>query len=628
MISEARIAEQLRKEQEARAQQQREALEALFAQEEQRLGEQPEAVARLLEEHAGKLRVIREAKEKEEQWNRFLQCQELPDPRSEREVNAFLDTWNADTAVAEQGVNLESLYKELHLAEMLCDELEHHFSVATGADDATVTKHRVADHLLRVRAVINAKWDLATVQILQNIDYATRESNENFQFTSVTNRYAAGVWGNLTKNPRHKTIDFGERSMTSSLPKPLVLSNVSIRMLLQSGLSAAAPFEVGARAANLSIIGPILYFDLVEMPDPPKVCDNWTIRPTSIFSRDGKLKRLQYPFKKPVTEEEEEPANEEETETADVTSIWPMSVTYELDSGCVLQQDTVSVRWWNEEQTTWDDDGISDVEVDLASGLVKFKTIHFSPTAVIQNAYAELPYIDWDIRPSGTNRAIARIRGLFNDIQVEVGEEGCRLLHPSNKYTQTYLQDKWHPTALLFKHLSRIGLGFIGPTSMKGLEMENVILKNPLVEEACINGISLCASRFAFRRSTGNRPASSSKCMFQFRPLSIGEETPALDDESWRTLVFDVNWKVGEKAYQAGYVLARPETSEFELKSARGIVGSDGDVMDGTVHASPYHLLMATLDSDMPVASSSEQSALFTRKLSEVLLLIRPLCFS
>lgn len=69
----------------------------------------------------------------------------------------------------------------------------------------------------------------------------------------------------------------------------------------------------------------------------------------------------------------------------------------------------------------------------------------------IQYTYAELPYADWGIHPTGPNRAVVHIRGLLSDVDIEVGEGQCRLLAPQTEYTESHLRDKWIPPSLLFK---------------------------------------------------------------------------------------------------------------------------------------------------------------------------------
>ncbi|KND04959.1 uncharacterized protein SPPG_00646 [Spizellomyces punctatus DAOM BR117] len=611
---EARLAEQQRKELELRESQQREALEALFRQEQERFKTEAEALASLMESQLAELTAVDEERHREMEWQTLLECRPLPNPQKEREVNTYLDLWSAEDLNIEEGSPLVPLFSELPAAEILCSQIEQELSGAGANDDAY--KNRLTQHLLRLRTLIHDKWDSATSQILQHVDQFSREPNENFQLAATTQDYAFGVWGNLTKNPRYKTIEFAERKLTTSLPKPLVLSNVAIRMLLESSFSAPVPYEKQNGSRNLSVIGPVLLFDLLEMPDPAKTVDTWTIRP--ILSKQGKPKRISYPFKKDLTE-----VPEEEQEEAADASIWPMLVTYSLDPGCFANADAATVRWWNEEEKMWDDEGISDVEIEADAGLVKFRTIHFAPTATVQGTYAEFPLRDWDIHPSGPNSAIIHIRGTLSDIKIEIGEGNCRLMSPHSEYTESHLGDRWMSPPMLFKTLSRMGLKFIGPTSMKGVEIADLILKNPAVEDMCIIGIGAFASHLAFRRSPSNRHMSSSKCVFQFRPYEAEDEWPLPDEAEWQSVVFDVNWRVGEATQAAGFIASHGQAI---TDSTTFIVNSEDN--KGTIHSTTYHLLQESIASPKGTDSSPESSPLFSKTVRQILGITRLMCFS
>jgi cancer susceptibility candidate protein 1 len=129
-------------------------------------------------------------------------------------------------------------------------------------------------------------------------DQFGRESNENFQITAAVGTYRFGIWGNMTKNPRlfyslclfysiltsnytihnrFKAIEFPELGMSTGLPKPLALANVAIRMLHKSDPTCGVLYEKQSKS-KLNIIGGVLYFDLVELPEAPKKVDSWTIR--------------------------------------------------------------------------------------------------------------------------------------------------------------------------------------------------------------------------------------------------------------------------------------------------------------------------------------------------------------
>lgn len=121
--------------------------------------------------------------------------------------------------------------------------------------------------------------DQTTHQILQNVDLYPRESTENFQVEATDDKtFKFALWANLTKNPRYKTIEF-QNSLTCSVARPLALDNVGIRMCYTYDSNCAAKF-VMQKGAKKSVIGGVLYLDLIELPETPKKVETWTIRPS------------------------------------------------------------------------------------------------------------------------------------------------------------------------------------------------------------------------------------------------------------------------------------------------------------------------------------------------------------
>jgi hypothetical protein len=71
--------------------------------------------------------------------------------------------------------------------------------------------------------------------------------------------------------------------VSMSIPKPLSLANVGVRILLETGPEASAEFEDQETERHMSVVGGVLYLDLVELPELAKAVDKWTIRPSEIF---------------------------------------------------------------------------------------------------------------------------------------------------------------------------------------------------------------------------------------------------------------------------------------------------------------------------------------------------------
>ncbi|KAJ3039947.1 Protein casc1 [Rhizophlyctis rosea] len=656
LAEEARIAEaRAKKEREAKEQAEREALEALFNQAQTRLEEETEEIRRVTDTKAAELNIHTRAIQQELEWKKYLECSKLPSPKSEREMNSYLTLWS-ETPLHEEGddPSLAPLIKMLPEVDELCTNLESALASATQPETSILT-----NHLIHLRHLITAKWDQATADILQYLDYFHRENNENFQLADMTDGYVFGVWGNFVKNPRYKSVEFTPTPLQTTLPKPLALASVAIRMLYQSSAGCTSPFEVQESGTHVSPVGGILYLDLVEMPEPPKTVESWTIR--QLLTTNGTLRRLSYPFKKPASPDhtsEEDPDAENSSGGTDATA-WPLQLTYVAVPGAFVRKEAATVKWWNEETKGWDGEGVEGVEVDEETGTVKFKTIHFAPTALVQNSYAEFPYHDWTITPTTLSTATVTILGRLGDLELEVGEGVCRLIRPRSAWTEKNLGGRWMEVGILFKRLSEIGLNFRGPRTLKGVDLEDFILKNPTSEDMCISGISICSPCFEFRRSPANRKLSSSKVAFQARELGWvaeqqaakaaaaegqgegvksveevaggeggasgeegGGENDSNENKGWTTIVFDANWVVNNSPHMAGFALPDgddlTDAYKFNADNANG----------HTIHSTVYHTLRPLIKKEENQAKIEQGSVMFTKTLAQVMSIARMLCFS
>nr|KAJ3420075.1 hypothetical protein HK105_006145 [Polyrhizophydium stewartii] len=543
---EQRLAEErAKRERELQEQRNRELLEQFFEKEQARLQEERVEMERIAATKAGELAIMLGKIQRDAEWKRFMECETLPPPQSERDVNTYLSLWAEEKINVEEEPSLVPLFNQLPSAESL--EIERAFAI-----DNRDAKNwaRLHEHMTRLIEILNGKWNSVSQQILQN-----------FQLESMTDNFSFGIWGNLTRNPRHKNIEFPQLNMSASLPKPLVLSNVTIRMLYMTGANCGVPFEVQEGEGHRSFVGGVLMLDLAEMPDPPKIVDNWTIR--QILSPSGELKRLDYPFKKAAAE-----VAEEENENSNDAHMWSTLISFPIPSHIFLDSDSVKVMYWNAEQKMWDDEGITDDDIDLEAGRVKCRTSHFGPTAVVQvNTYAEFPYRDWILEPIELNRGLLRIYGRKNELHLDIREGECQVVFCGTEYVPKPFRNKWFPPSLLLKACV-FGLNFRGRQTMKGVEMEEWILK-----------------------------------------------------AEWKSLVFDVNYRVKDEGHAVGFVVADNNvTDETKFK----IDNTEGSMLQ----ASCFHLLRPQIRSPEGSAKVEQCSAHFTRTVAQVLAATRVLCFS
>ncbi|KAJ3130161.1 triosephosphate isomerase [Nowakowskiella sp. JEL0407] len=558
---EARLAEiKAKKEREIREQKELEA-------ESPRLLERDEEIKQVYQNALRKVRLAKEEQNQIADWDKFVECSKIPDPRKQSDLFTFLSLMTEETREIDGTIpSFEALHKQIPEAEKLAMEVTRCLSEA---QDEKSDKEfmRIREDLIKLREIINEKWDYNTNHIIHNVDSFPLEQNENFQVATGISNHSFGVWGNLTKNPRYKSVEFNEqKNMCISLPKPLALANVGIRMIHQSSLSSNILFE-NQSYSNYTAIGGVLYLDLFEMAELSRQVETWTIR--QILTKDGTLKKVQYPFKKPVSD----PAEAESEELSD-DSIWTMSVSLNIPRDLNLHKEITTVMFWDEDQCRWSNDSINDVEIDQGSFTLRFKTIHFKPTALVKPTFVEFPYKNWSIVPNaidGSLSVIISISGQYTEVKFEIVDNQCRLLNTPIVELSAFHQSP----SLLLKRMAYYGFLFQCLKTSNDLK-----LKNAEILEEIIFGISSFCSRFHFRQNSNNKNLSETRCGFDILPVGTEEKTviedgqtpaiPALNESenttipeeqkqqklksNWKSIISDGAYKLGDAVHKISFL--------------------------------------------------------------------------
>lgn len=608
-----RLAEEERSREEERARKERDATElkykelisAFFHHDIARLTKQIPEFESMLQERAQKLEIEMAEKSSENEWNRYLECSILPSPKIERDLNTYLMLWAEEPLRFSDPPSLTTLYAQLPAALTLLHRLE--------AERALLLDKKMPEKAARIQAyatdlvrVLVDKWDETTQEILHNVDQYPRETAENFQTEGEQEDLKLGIWANLTKNPRHKVVEFPNCAMACTVAKPLGLDNVGMRMIYCRDPAIGAPFEAQEGSGDrMSHVGGILFFDLMQLPDPPKKIEKWIIRP--ILSTAGKIARIDYPFKKPAGEVEEEGQ-----EAIHDTAVWLIQLNYAMQPNCIIDK-SARIMFWDYALKAWSREGIKDDEVDSESGRVSFRTMRFAPYAICQNTYLELPYKDWEMAPTGPNECTLRISGQANEIKVVIRDGMCQLLGVVSDQHKA-LQSPY-PPSLFFKKLSQIGLNFSGPKSLNGVDIGDWVAKQSKAEKGCIEGISCAIDRMAVRKSSSNGQISSSKCVFQFQEVNKGEE--------WKSVVYNIDYKMGDETFPLAFV---PKSNHVDDDSRIELDGNESKTVNSTV----YHALCSAYSADEGTAITIPPSSplLLLQTVAEVLQVTRILAFS
>ena len=95
-----------------------------------------------------------------------------------------------------------------------------------------------------------------------------------------------------------------------------------------------------------------------------------------------------------------------------------------IPDNLVVSQESKVARW-SEELCQWRTDEFTDLKVDLENRIISFKCNSFSPIALMQDHYLNMPYQGWTVQPMGLNSTKLSIIGLFVCLLFAFGIFNC-----------------------------------------------------------------------------------------------------------------------------------------------------------------------------------------------------------
>lgn len=310
----------------------------------------------------------------------------------------------------------------------------------------------LAGQLLSLIQAFQLKADHITQDMLQHSDSFGVESTDNFlistNFPSMSGSFKFGLWGNITHDIRCNMIDFPDLEISCSVPKLLNMEDVAIRVIYMDHYNVASSYA-NSSGKQLIVIGGIVSIDLLKMPANATRALNWTVR--QILMPSCNLKRVSFPLSSMISHTDGDAviSAADDVSPAVLENNQLISFSYGISSGLFINK-TARIAWWDEIQCQWSSDGISNVTIDAETGLVKFQTINFKPTAILQDKFAEFPYQAWNIEYVSPNISILQIDGKATTIRIKVTKEGCLLESPSNSLTSKVFECPL-PAALFLK---------------------------------------------------------------------------------------------------------------------------------------------------------------------------------
>lgn len=521
--------EQKKREREEKIQ--RELEEKLRIEEEIRLNEEKNLLKPWLEEISKELKEIKEVYNEEEQWRKFIECNTMPDPTIESQMNAYI------TLMAEAKIQLlPSVMEKCQEAELVTQKLINSLADALEENEYE-RKNWCLSYINRIRALAKQKLDETTATILQKADEylikvidplatttgASAKLKSVMEPITVKESYLkcqkpdlkAGLWLNYQNTgPKFKPIDFEELNMSAELPRQLYEEPCVMRTFWTS-------YDYLSKAdQNDLIIGGIYEVVIYRFPDQPKTVKEWKLRP--IKSTEITLNPRPYP-------------SPEIAATGNI-SVTPLKMIYQLPENLYIPNPAdLRVAVWDPVNSQWSETEIGDSSFNPEHKIVTFRTKRLAPFAVLSQRIADFPYSYFFIRAVSDEKILLDLKGKRIDMQFIITPGYLEYVNVANIQELNFLEGvKMTPGVLLFQ-MSKCGV-FLMPED-RDFETTNLTPKNKEAEELAIFDISMNIRTYAFRSTKWNRMVEGDIILARIRENLEYDSFFAEDEEhDWRTV--------------------------------------------------------------------------------------------
>ncbi|KAM8884145.1 dynein axonemal intermediate chain 7 isoform 2-T2 [Synchiropus picturatus] len=215
---------QMEREEQERMERERkeEELQRLELKDRERRSIELDELGHVLEEnHAAVARWKSESAEKHK-WERYMRCDELPNPAERKDVNTFISLW-----VDDPEVNFAPVMKQCHLALQLVEDLESLLREVPDPREGLKYQECLTDMI----HLIYNKHSLAALEILKGASSNIDTETGNMQMLEKDGDVTLCLWANLRRDLRFYNLKFEGVGLQFELPKPLATRPVAVRIL-------------------------------------------------------------------------------------------------------------------------------------------------------------------------------------------------------------------------------------------------------------------------------------------------------------------------------------------------------------------------------------------------------------
>ncbi|VDP15732.1 unnamed protein product, partial [Schistosoma margrebowiei] len=386
-------------------------------------------------------------------WERYFQCDDLPNPIIESEINTYISLWNSD----EQHISIEDVMNDCIKSFKIINELNLLISELTDHDEDQLHLVKYNDMIHQLRQQIDEKLDRSIIDLLTKAIYYKDNETLNLQ----------KIW--------IKQFTFPEIDITFDIPKVLTLSDcvflinfmkydnysfkcqsyypcklpksISGEMIQQNDTlieenqlnenkieeillnddnsekqqttEMEEAFEIPPEdriptpesenwiktdmeedaidLGDYHVIGGIIRFELLTLPRQPKTVKGWTI---TTCVKPPKLHPFEYivdTSEEIKTESEsvmeETPRKQEKKEERP-----PIQVKIRIPKSIIIVEDPLLARW-DPEKLQWRTTGIQLIKFNEDDNTIVFNTSVFGTIAIFQDFHINMPFQYWELRP-------------------------------------------------------------------------------------------------------------------------------------------------------------------------------------------------------------------------------------
>ncbi|XP_068672248.1 dynein axonemal intermediate chain 7-like [Montipora foliosa] len=278
-----------------------------------------------------------------------------------------------------------------------------------------------------------------------------------------------------------------------------------------------------------SVIGPVMFIELLELPPQPKLARGWTMQ--QIVSLE--LKRLSYQAEgATATDSNSANSTPAPPSSASATQVQstnpPVMVTCKLPEH-VMYFEPPQLAYWDSAKNNWRLDAFTDSQYDEEKRCIQFKMSSFGPVATFQDLYLNMPFQSWELRPHSTNSCLFTLIAAIIELEIEIKDSMCALTQPGDTPELAHLSRKWMKPHQLIEAMRKAGVNVFPAVDAE--KYVSINSKEDWLEQNIYQEMALTASAFAYTWSKWNADCGKDKIIIQ-AVEQLQDEQPLEEDWS------------------------------------------------------------------------------------------------